>query len=209
MKRRYLNIFIFIVLPVTLFSGDLWDIARDDNGITVYQRSDKTTGDEQFLAITTVDAGSEKILAVVKDINSNRYWMADCIYSEMKLQVSDSEFIAYYVTKPPWPVEKRDSVVRIRIKRISRYNILIEMNSLPEGEAGRYVSKVPDMVRIYRMNGFVGLTENSGKTEVRFGVSGEAGGDVPGFIVRWGGWRIPYSTLDGLRNFVLFDNRQK
>ncbi|HRX46901.1 MAG TPA: hypothetical protein P5120_05230, partial [Spirochaetota bacterium] len=179
------------------------------NEIAVYQRSGSGADAEQFLGIMSIKETAQKIFAITGDISSNRFWMADCIHSELIQKISENEVIAYYITSPPWPVSKRDSVIRIKYRRINGYKFRVDMNALTEGEAEQYVMKNPGMVRIYRMNGFVDIDENEGETGIRFGVTGGPGGKVPDFIVKWGGWRIPYNTLEGLRNFVIFKNGKK
>lgn len=209
MKIKKVMIIFLLLIPVAVNCESLWHLTKNDNGIAVYQRSGKNADEEEFLGIIFIEETAQKIFAITGDVSTNRYWMADCIHSEVIKKISDKEVIAYYITKPPWPVTKRDSVIRVKFIRINGGKFRLEMNALPEGEAEQFVRKDPGMVRIYTMSGFVDIEENSGKTGIRFGVTGGPGGRVPDFIVRWGGWRIPYNTLKGLRKFVLFKKGQK
>lgn len=204
----------FILIFILFFSEGAhsesrWELTKNSNGISVYQRSGKDTDAEEFLGTITIEETAQKIFAITGDVGSNRYWMADCIHSEHVKKISDNEVIAYYITSPPWPVTKRDSVIRIKFNRINGEKFRVDMNALSEGEAEQYVGKNSGMVRIYKMSGFVDIEGRNGKTGIRFGVSGGPGGNVPDFIVKWGGWRIPYHTLEGLRNFVMLKNGQK
>jgi len=208
MKIKYIIIF-FLLISVSALSESLWTLTKNLNEIAVYQRSGSGADAEQFLGIMSIKETAQKIFAITGDISSNSFWMADCIHSELIQKISENEVIAYYITSPPWPVSKRDSVIRIKYRRINGYKFRVDMNALTEGEAEQYVMKNPGMVRIYRMNGFVDIDENEGETGIRFGVTGGPGGKVPDFIVKWGGWRIPYNTLEGLRNFVIFKNGKK
>ncbi|HPJ36135.1 MAG TPA: START domain-containing protein [Spirochaetota bacterium] len=176
-------------------------MSKKTEGITVYQSDGE--GEHRFLGITTIDETALNIFKIAGDVKNNKYWMADCIHSELVEKISENEFIAYYITKPPWPVSKRDSIISVKMVRESDSRLLVRMKALPEGEAEKYIKKRSDYVRIYKMTGSVELNENKGVTEVRFSVSGGPGGRVPDFIVRWGGWRIPYKTLSGLRAYVL------
>lgn len=209
MKTKNIIIIFLFLIYEGAFSENLWHLTKNDNGIAVYQRSQRGADAEQFLGIIFIEETAQKIFTIIGDVSSNRYWMADCIHSELIKKISDNEVIAYYITNPPWPVTKRDSVIRIKFNRISGYKFRLDMNALPEGEAEQFVRKDSGMVRIYKMSGFVDIEEKNGKTGVRFGVTGGPGGKVPDFIVKWGGWRIPYNTLEGLRNFVIFKNSQK
>ncbi len=204
----------FILIFLLLFSEGVhsesqWKLTKNRNGISVYQRSGEVADAEQFLGTITIEETAQNIFAITGDVGSNRYWMADCIHSELIKKISDNEVIAYYITSPPWPVTRRDSVIKIKFNRIGGDKFRVDMNALSEGEAEQYVGKKSGMVRIYKMSGFVDIEEKSGKTGIRFGVSGGPGGKVPDFIIRWGGWRIPYNTLEGLRNFVMLKNGQK
>jgi len=203
MKTGKYILLILLLIYQGVYPEDLWRMTKNDNGVVVYQRTDAGSDSERFLGIAAIDETARNIFTITGDISSNRYWMADCIHSELIKKISDNEVVAYYITRPPWPVTRRDSVIGIKFKRISGYRFRLDMNALPEGEAEKFVRKDPGMVRIYSMSGFVDIEENSGKTGIRFGVTGGPGGKVPDFIVRWGGWRIPYKTLVGLRTFVM------
>ena len=179
----------------------LWQMTKKDDGIVVYQKDDDSSDLKQFMGIMSINVSPKRVFDIIRDTSSNRFWMADCIHSEMVARISDTEIIAYYITSPPWPVDRRDSLIRIRFTAMEQGKFRIDMNSLRAGEAELYVIKKPDTVRIYRMNGFFGIEEKQGKSEIVFCATGEAGGAVPDFLVRWGGWRIPYNTLTGLRTF--------
>jgi hypothetical protein len=194
--------FFISAAAVPLQNSKPWEYSRTISGIKIYQRDGMTDGTFEFLAITTINSSADPILKTVLDIPANRYWMADCIQSELIAGSDSGEVIAYYVTAPPWPVGKRDSIIRIKkITQSGRTTFM--MSSLGKDEAGKYKPFNPEYVRIYEMEGTVTLEETSpGWTEVKFSVAGESGGKVPAFIVRMGGWTIPYKTLSGLKKFL-------
>jgi hypothetical protein len=206
MKRiLYLNILLLVFsssFARPLDNSKPWEYSRTISGIRIYQRAGATDGIFEFLAVTSIEKSADPILKTVLDIPANRYWMANCIQSEYLAGLNTGEVIAYYVTAPPWPVSKRDSIIRIR-KSSEQGRITFTMSSLGRGEAEKYKTLNPEYVRIYEMEGIVTLEEtNPGSTEVKFSVAGESGGNVPGFIVRMGGWTIPYKTLSGLKKYI-------
>ncbi len=179
-----------------------WEYSRTISGIKIFHRAGKSDGLFEFLAITSINSPSGPITSAVLDIPSNRYWMADCVYSGEVARISTSEIIAYYITAPPWPVSRRDSLIRIKTSEDAGRRIFT-LRSLKRGDAEKYKSVNPDYVRIYEMEGTVTLEEiNPSLTEIRFSVAGESGGYVPDFIVRMGGWVIPYKTLSGLKKYI-------
>lgn len=209
MKKKIFLLALLLITAEAVVSEELWRLTRNNDGILIYQRTGGGSDSEQFIGITSIDATAREIFTISGDISTNRYWMADCTRSDLVKIISENEVIAYYVTEPPWPVTKRDSVIRIRFNIIRGDKFRVEMSSLPEGEAERYVIRDSRMVRIYSMQGFVDIDGKGGKTDIRFGVTGGPGGIVPDFIVRWGGWRIPYNTLSGLRSFIMLKKSQK
>ncbi len=180
-----------------------WEYSRTISDVKIFQRPGPTDGIFEFLAITTLNISGTSIQKIVMDIPTNRNWMADCIHSEYITKTDSGEIIAYYITAPPWPVSRRDSIVKIKSELVSGRTIFT-MSSLPKGEAEKYKSVNPAYVRIYIMEGEVTLnTIKEGQTEVKFSAAGESGGDVPHFIVKMGGWVIPFKTLTGLRKYSL------
>ncbi len=204
------KLFMFC-LTVLLFSSTIgapvqnnkpWVYSRTISDVKMYHRAGMTEGIFEFLAITSINKASSSIKNIILDIPSNRYWMADCIHSEYLTGTKSGEVIAYYITAPPWPVSKRDSVIKIKSAEVSG-RAIFRMSSLTKGEAEKYKAVNPGYVRIYTMEGEVTLEEKSpGTTEVKFSAAGESGGNVPDFIVRMGGWVIPFKTLTGLRKYL-------
>ena len=207
MKKK-LFLFCLIVLlftsiiAVPVHNDKPWEYSRTISEVKIFQRPGLTEGIFEFLAIASLNVSPESIKKTVLDIPTNRYWMADCIHSEYIEKSNSGEVIAYYITAPPWPVSKRDSIIRIKTVTESGRTIF-RMSSLPKGEAEKYKSVNPDYVRIYTMEGEVTLNETApGQTEVKFSAAGESGGNVPDFVVRMGGWVIPFKTLTGLRKYT-------
>jgi len=200
---------IIVLLPASGYSEDIWQLTKNDNGIVVYQRGNEEINSGQFIGDISLDEKAQTTFNSIKDISSNRHWMADCIHSELIKKISDNEVIAYYITEPPWPLSRRDSIISIKFNKIYTDKFSVDMRSLSEGEAEHYVKKNSRIVRIYQMDGFFDISEKNGKTDIRFSATGGPGGNVPYFLVRWGGWRIPYNTLYGLMLFIQFKKSQK
>lgn len=205
--KKFSVFIILIFLSSPLFAGlpdnsKPWEYSRIISGIEIFLRSGSDKGIFEFLAVTSINQPADPVAKTVLDIPSNRYWMADCIYSENLVKLSSDEVIAYYITSPPWPISKRDSVIRIRWEKNAGYTT-IRMNSLPRGDAEKYKELNPDFVRIYSMEGSVILEEkNPGQTEIKFSAAAESGGNFPDLLVKMGGWIIPYKTLSGLKKFI-------
>ncbi len=198
-----LVLILLILTPLSAEDGSGgWQYRRTLSEVKIFHRDSNIPGIHEFLATTVIESTPEKIESIVLDINSNSRWMSDCILSLPLQRFASGEIIAYYVTAPPWPVGKRDSVVKI-IRSYSKGKIVFTMSSLPEGTAESYMPVNPSCVRIYRMEGSVILeSAKGGSTEIRLSVAGAPGGYVPGFIIDLGGWMIPYKTLTGLKRFI-------
>ncbi len=206
--KKYLTLTIFLLIFSSAFTDPLrndkpWKYSRTISDIKIFHREGVTDGIYEFLAITTINKPADIILKAILDIPANRYWMADCIHSELLAGSNSGDKIAYYITAPPWPVSRRDTVVIIKTAEESG-TITFTISALPKGDAEKYKPVNNENVRIYTMSSTVTLIEtNPGLTEVKFSVAGESGGTIPDFMVRLGGWTIPYKTLSGLKKFLL------
>jgi hypothetical protein len=205
--KKNIMLYILILLTVTSLSYPNsnkrpWEYSKTLNEIKIFKRPGADENLYEFLATVTISRPLNSILDTIKDTPSNKYWMADCIHSELLKKTGDDEIICYYITAPPWPLDKRDTLIKIKIIKEKGQTKLL-MNSLDQAESGKYKKINPEYVRIYRMEGEVSLREiDSETTEVQFSAAGEPGGIVPDFMVRLGGWIIPYKTLSGLKKYI-------
>ncbi len=207
MKKMISTIIIITaaLLPLhTEAAEDNWELTKNSSGVKIFQRENKTTGIYEFLGITSINKSYESIFNIVNDVTTNKYWMADCTHSSLVKKDGRNSFIAYYITSPPWPVEKRDSVISVTVRPDRKNNLIkVTMKSLNKDESVKLVKKSPSLVRVEHMDGYVILKKTgTSQAEVRFFVSGSPGGNVPDFIARWGGWMIPYKTLTGLKEYI-------
>lgn len=209
-RRRILSLSpVFIVLlfsPRFLWSESIgpWEFDGEKEGIRLYSRSRKTTSIREFRSTAIIKASLTNILKHIRNVREGKQWMADCVHSELLVRPGPNHYIAYYITAPPWPVQKRDAVLRIRVSHSPGSAVArISIRTVQPQRASLLQPTRPAFIRVRRFEGAVILKRIvAEKTLVEFTLMGDPGGSVPEFIINWGGGRIPMESIRGLRRLM-------
>lgn len=209
--RRDALLFSLVFIVFLFFPGFLrsesagpWEFDGEKDGIRLFSRTLETSSIREFRSTALIEASLEKILRHIRDIREGKRWMADCIHSELLLQPRPNEYIAYYITAPPWPVQKRDAVLRIQVShRSGSDRARIHIRTVRAARAQKLRRTNPAFIRVRRFEGGVSLKRVAPeKTLVEFTLMGDPGGSIPEFLINWGGGRIPLESIRGLRALI-------
>lgn len=177
-----------------------WKPARDRDGIRTWTLEIPGKDLPGFRGITTINATIEQIVQVMVEVESFPEWMWKCTESRRVRKVSDTQEVLYNRVAGIWPVWDRDGVIDVRW-RYSPDNKALTFrfrNVEDPSEPAR-----DGVVRIPRLEGFYRLwMEKPGKTNVLYQVEVDIGGNVPDFLARIYGRKMPFKTLQRLRDRV-------
>ena len=111
-----------ILLPLDLCAApEGWQTVIEDaeNDIVVFQRK-LASGLPEFRAITRVDSSLSGCVALLRDVDSMPDWVDRTIESRVLHRISDTEAIAYNISRVGWPFEHRDAIVEKQGTRRAR-----------------------------------------------------------------------------------------
>jgi hypothetical protein len=211
MPSRWL--FGSVLLAVLLFplsgwgAGPRWQLVEDAEGIKVWSLDIPERDLPGFRGITMVNATIDELLAELLDFDAHTEWMWNTVESRIVKQLSDTRAIIYNKVNAPWPVKDRDMVM------MSDYRFTPDHSALTIRFAQTKEGNVPvpwRVVRVPRIEGFYRFwSESPTRTNVLYQVEVDIGGNVPNRSARRYARKLPYNTLEALRERVEAKHRAK
>ncbi len=199
--KHTLRFFITTLLVCSsLFAQSQWQEVKNSNGIRVYTRPAEGSPLDEFKGITIVDAPLEVIVEVIRDVDAQPEWMADCIEARVVKKFNDNDYLVYSMNRAPWPVSNRDVVVRSKgTADLDKGTVSIIFSALKD-------SSVPIRAGVVRMTDLLGQWHLKkiahSKTEVVFIIRANPAGNIPASIANMTSREIPYRTLQNLKMMV-------
>jgi hypothetical protein len=187
---------LLVIYPIGyLFS---WDLKQNKDDVQVYTQAVPGSEIVEFRGVTKISAPIEKVYSAILTPSTYPSWMHNCAEAKVLQKVSDTERISFIITKPPWPLQKRESIIRSKLKREGKNKIIIDLQSDPN-----LLPINPENIRIITMKGMYQISEEGGITEVTYQAHFNPGGNLsPSIINSKVVIDTPYHTLKNLKNFI-------
>lgn len=189
-----------IGLTVFLVTGwvqaSSWQLVKDEEGIQVYLQSIPGSSFKAFRGVTRMHVDMPSLLALQDDASAACAWMHAC--SEQRLLKHEEDLSwAYSRFYAPWPLEPRDSIVRVSTAYAADGRVTRDLLGVAD-----YLPLQPGFVRVNKVEGFWRLTPMAGEVEVIYQVHSEPGGQVPAILANRFVLDAPFNTLKALRELA-------
>lgn len=176
-----------------------WELAREQEGIQVYTQKIEHSPIAEALAIITVESTLPALAALIMDADRQQEWIDSVDESRLLQQVSDREIYLYTVSRAPWPVADRDTVVSSELSQDRRSGI-VTIRSLA---APDFLPPAEGLLRIREVDSTWKLIPRSDhKVELCYRMHSDPGGQLPAWLVNSVVVNQPYNTLKNLRERV-------
>lgn len=196
-------------IPTSLVIGasPKWELVEDEDGIKVWGLEVPGQDLPGFRGITMVNATIEELLTELLDFKSHPQWMWNTMESRIVKQLNDTRAIIYNLINAPWPVKDRDMVMDSDYRYTPDHKALtIVFRQTKEGG----VPVRSRTVRIPRIEGFYRFwSESPTRTNVLYQVEVDIGGNVPNVAAHRYAKKLPFETLEALRERVEKRHRAK
>jgi ribosome-associated toxin RatA of RatAB toxin-antitoxin module len=192
------SVLCFIAFIFPNMSG-AWDLAKKQDGITVYTRSVKGSGFKEYKAIANIRASLSSMVAIVEDIEAYPSWIHTCKEGKLLKRINEKETYNYTINDAPWPVKDRDAAVHNKISQNPEDRVVtIEIKGIPD-----YIPEKPGLQRVKKIDGFWRFTPLGNDTvEVVYQVHSEPGGNLPSWLVNSIVVDQPFYTLVNMQKMV-------
>ena len=193
-----------LVVMVCTFTGAAepeWKPALDREGIQVYTRSAPGCPINEFRGETTVNASMQTISAVLRDVNRQPEWMADCLQSKLLKTISADHLVVYNLLHLDWPLSNRDLLIDVifnedrKTKKLVLEMTVYSQDIFPVNS--RYVR-----IRDFRATCIVEEI-SAGRCRVLYQNRVNPMAPVPAFIANSIVKNNPFNTLKGMKKMVL------
>ncbi|HEB90922.1 MAG TPA: lipid-binding protein, partial [Deltaproteobacteria bacterium] len=109
-----------------------WSLDKQEDGIDVYTRPVEGSGIKEFRGIADIAVDVETILDLLRDSSRFKNWFPNTPESRLLAREGDVTY-QYSVMGMPWPMEKRDNVLRAVTRRDAESGIVdIEVTAAPD-----------------------------------------------------------------------------
>jgi len=123
MKRFLTFVAIFILFQSYIIAQD-WELIRNEKGIEVHYKEADSKGIIKVKMTQTLETNLSTIAAVLTDFDNYENWKEACESSELIKTVNTQEFVYYYKTDLPWPINDRDCVLKFKISQDSTTKVV-------------------------------------------------------------------------------------
>lgn len=183
-----------------------WSLALNQRGVKVYTRKIEGIDFKEFKGVVTIETSLASLVALVMDANAAPNWMKNCSQSQVLKQTSSREATFYSLSRAPWPVKDRDSIIHHLISQDPETRIVtIKQTSKPDT-----IKEKKGVIRVKRIEGAWQFTpQKEGTVEVVYQVLSNPGGAIPAWLVNTMVVSQPYETLLKMQKVVLRDKYQQ
>ncbi len=169
-----------------------WVLAKDKQGVKVYTRKVKGIDLKEFRGVMTIKTSLTSLVALVSDAEAAPHWLANCSKSEVLKQVNPRESYVYSLSKAPWPVMDRDSIIHTLISQDpTTLVVTIKQTGKPD-----YIKAKKKIARVKRIQGVWQFTpKKNGEVEIVYQALSDPGGAIPAWLINASLVSQPYDTL--------------
>lgn len=201
MKKLIITLMLLVTSCNTFASDKVeWKLAKDKNGIEVYNRSIEGSEFKEFRSEADIDANLSAIIALFNDTSVGTEWVENIDSMEELKHFSGAHTITKTFTKAPWPVKDREAIVESRISQDKdSLVVIIQQHGLPDytPNENQHVIRVPQLEAQWILTPI-----DKDRTHLSYRVLTNPGGEIPAWLVNLVSVSQPYHTLLGLMKMV-------
>jgi len=188
---------LLLTFSFTENDNTTWQLKKDQDGITVYTKTERSSGLKVFRGVTEINGSLSSVISLMKSVAEGPNWIYNC--TEATLLKSDNfwdEYI-YFRTHVRWPFRDRDAIVHLNLSQdpISQI-VTITMKGVPD-----YLPENRKVVRMPVMEGYWQLAPvDNGRILITYQMKSDHGKGIPDFLAKSSLIDYPFETLSKLRS---------
>ena len=180
-----------------VWAGQDWHLVKDEDGIEVYLKDVPGSSYQAYRGVVHIRSGVDRVLALQDDPVQACTWIYECRQQKL-LKSEQNRAWTYTQVNTPWPVQARDTVLKIDTQHQAGGVVLREISAEPT-----FMPANAEYVRVPQAAGYWKLTpRDSGELEVIYELHAEPGGSVPAWLANRFVVESPFQTLKQLRRLA-------
>ncbi|WP_319379735.1 START domain-containing protein [Thiomicrorhabdus sp.] len=169
---------------------------EDGSSVQVWTRAVPGSNFKAFRGEVDISSPLKSVLQTIHQTEKLPEWYHNTIEARKLKTLAPGESINYSVTRAPWPVSNRDSVVHSTTQYQADGSVQIALQAEPNTyppQDGR--------IRISKLDGFWKLQPiDASHTKVTLQISAEPGGEIPSWLANAMVVDMPFYTLSNLKH---------
>ncbi len=195
---------IILLMAILVYSNsnvfgqnNKWKLKKSEDGIEVYTREDKVTGNVEFKASIEIETTIEALIKVFKDIDAYTVWMEDTKKASILKKINNKEQYIYIEVDTPWPLQNRDMPLLQKFIKIDdgiKIKIIGKPNYIPHK---RGITRIEKVIGSWKL---IQLPNN--KIKIIYQFMADPGLNIPNWVINLFIVDGPYKTLTNLKSIV-------
>jgi hypothetical protein len=183
-----------------------WKLKKEIKDLKVYFRKSTDSKINELKIETVVNAPVATVVAAIRDVPMQPYWVYHCIEAERLHMVSETENYVYAKIDFPWPMSDRDYVVNSKLWQDTlAHEVVLHLSARPH-----YIPEKTDVVRIPLMEAVWKFKDlGNGKTKVTNHLKSDPAGTMPPWMVNLAIDQGPTRSMHNLKELVKKEKYQK
>lgn len=172
-----------------------WEFRVDHKAIKVY--SSKISGSQVlgFKAEAIFEVSLRKLVSLFHDFDSYGRWVHQLSEMQVLHQDDSLDYVVRQVLNTPWPLPKREMIVRTELHTSEAGALALTMSGLPD-----YLPEKPDFHRVRKAWGaWVLMPVEGSKVHVTFVMHIDPGSDIPPALSNAALFEVPFYSLQKMR----------
>ncbi len=172
-----------------------WEFRVEHKGIRVF--SSRVAGSEVlgFKGEALFGVSFRKLVSLFHDFGSYGRWVHQLAEMQVLERNDDLEYVLRQVINTPWPMPKREMIVRTELHASEAGAVAVTMHGAPD-----YLPLRMDMFRVRETSGvWVFMPMEGGQVHVTFVMHLNPGSDVPAALSNAALFEVPFYSLQKMR----------
>jgi hypothetical protein len=175
-----------------------WQFRVEHKGIKIYSSSIKGSDVSGFKGEAEFKVPMRKLISFFHDMTHYDRWVYQLAEMEVLEKFNSVEFVLRQVINTPWPLPKREVILRSGLEPAGDNAVAITMTGEPD-----YLPQNPKYYRVHHSRGmWVFQPTGHGLVHITFMMHLDPGRDVPPPVSNAGMFDVPFHTLNNMRNLL-------
>jgi hypothetical protein len=175
-----------------------WEFRVEHKGIRVFSSKVIDSDIQSFKGEVELPVSFRKVISLFHDMGNYGRWVHQLAEMEV-LEKDGIDYVVRQVINTPWPLQKREMIMRTSLASAGENSIAITMTGEPD-----YLPLNPAFHRVRHSSGLWVFTPNGhGNVHLVFVMHIDPGDDVPAAVANAGMFDVPFYSLNKLRALAM------
>ncbi|MCF8382889.1 MAG: START domain-containing protein [Chlorobium sp.] len=176
-----------------------WDFRVEHKGIRIFSSKVKNSDVLGFKGETEFPVTFRKLISLFYDTANYHRWVHQLAGMDVLEKNDCLEYVVRQVINAPWPLQKREMIVRTGLAQAGDHAVAVTMTGEPD-----YLPPNPQYHRVRHCRGlWIFSPTDSQSVHITFVMHVNPGSDVPSPVSNTAMFEVPFYSLQNMRNLLV------